>query len=144
MLGGVVAVVLLVPSLLTPTPHAVSWKLDYGFGGPGFDVKTAQTTMIVPIEVTHPGCTGSSDESWLASPVIAYTPWSVTITMHMTDASIESTKQCVAQEPRNSSGLPLVGDYLSGVYYQVHLSEPLGGRALFDGVVFPPQARPYP
>ena len=76
--------------------------------------------------------------------MIAYTPWSVTITMHMTDATSESVKRCVALQPRNPSGLPLVGDYLSGVYFPVHLSEPLGGRALFDGIAFPPQARPYP
>ena len=31
-----------------------------------------------------------------------------------------------------------------GLPVAVQLSEPLGGRALFDGATFPPAARPYP
>ena len=38
----------------------------------------------------------------------------------------------------------IVGTYLSGIYLPVHLSEPLGGRALFDGSSSPAAARPYP
>jgi hypothetical protein len=141
LLVGVLAVWELFPSLFIPGSQVVSWKLDYGFGGPGFDPEAAQTTMIVPIEVSRPACAPDGD-SWLEPPVIAYTPWSVTITMQMTDAISESPACAVLE--RNPSGLPVAGFYLSGTYYPVHLSEPLGGRALFDGDGFPPQARPYP
>ena len=131
---------LLVPSLLIPSSQVVGWKLDYGYNGPGFDPKTAQTGLVVPIEVNRPVC-APGDDSWLATPVVAYTPWAVIITMHMTDSFSESTR-CVAHD--RDSRLPLVGNYLSGDYFPVHLSEPLGGRALFDGAKFPPAARPYP
>jgi hypothetical protein len=140
MLIGVLAAWTLLPSLSLPSSQVVGWKLDYGYNGHGFDPTTAQTTSVVPIEVNRPDC-APGDASWLAAPVIAYTPWAVIITMHMTDTFSESTK-CVAHE--RDSRLPLVGNYLSGDYYPVHLSEPLGGRALFDGAKFPPAARPYP
>lgn len=71
------------------------------------------------------------DASWL-EPIVAYTPWSVTITLH--------TRLTVVCD----SALPCVGSYLSTISIPVQLSEPLEGRALFDGSKFPPAARPYP
>jgi hypothetical protein len=136
MLIGVLAAWTLLPSLSIPSSQVVGWKLDYGYNGPGFD---PTTTTVVPIEVNRPVC-APGDVSWLATPVIAYTPWAVIITMHMTDTFSESTK-CVAHD--RDSRLPLVGNYLSGDNYPVNLSEPLGGRVLFDGAKFPPAARPY-
>lgn len=131
---------LMAPSVLLPSSRLLSWQLSSAFG-PRLDATTAQTTTAVQIEVTHPGCTPSSgDLSWLAAPLVTYTPWSVTITMRMSDA-FDAT--CFAG--RDSSGrLPLVGSYLMGLIYPVQLSEPLGGRALFDGSSLIPTARPYP
>jgi hypothetical protein len=115
---------LFVPSPAAPSGQLVGWELGQGYGGPRFDPATAQSTTMIPMVVDHPACAGAD---WLGQPAIAYTPWSVTITMS-------------AREPlRNAtcSG----GWYLSGMYVQVLLSEPLGGRQLFDGSKSPPHPR---
>ena len=120
---------LVVPGLLVATPtvppgQLVGWELGSGFGGTKFDPATAQTTTVIPMVVDHPGWANERD--WLGEPAIAYTPWSVTITMHARDANHDSS---------------FVGWYLSGMYTQVQLSEPLGGRQLFDGSKSPPHPR---
>ena len=126
-----VAAWLLLPSSVPPA-RFVGWKLDYGYIGPAFDPATAQTTTVIPVEVDWPAC-APGGVSWLATPVVTYTPVSVTIQLRMTDTAAAT---CADR--------PVVGTYLSGVYLQVHLSEPLGGRALFDGSSSPAAARPYP
>ena len=127
-----VAACLLLPSLSVPPARFVGWKLDYGYGGPAFDPATAQTTTVIPVEVTRPVC-ARDGVSWLATPVVTYTPVSVMIQLRMTDTAAAT---CADRH--------IVGTYLSGIYLPVHLSEPLGGRALFDGSSSPPAARPYP
>jgi hypothetical protein len=132
--GGVVIVVvlgvwLLTPGLLVPSPpvpsgQLVGWELGQDYGGVQFDPATAQSTTVVPMVVDHPSWTNEAD--WLGEPAIAYTPWSVTITMHARDAD---------QDPSH------VGWYLSGMNALVQLSEPLGGRQLFDGSKSPPHPR---
>ena len=140
---GLVAVLLLVSipirltgSHLPPAPGApidpsqlLNWKLVGGLLG-------SSDPTVVTIEVEHPGCTPSSEDmSWLADPIIATTPWSVTITMHM------DLPTCKSQQTPHEGSLPLVGGYLMGIIYRVHLGEPLGGRALYDGSSSPPAAR---
>ncbi len=131
--AGVLAVALVVslvaPGLLVPTPpvpsgQLVGWELGQGFGGPRFDPANAQTTTVIPMVVDHPGWANERD--WLGEPAIAYTPWSVTIAMHARDAN---------HDPG------FVSWYLSGMYTQVQLREPLGGRQLFDGSKSPPHPR---
>ena len=56
------------------------------FGLPAFDPSAAQTTTVIPIEVSHPGCTPSSGDSWYET-IVSYTPVSVTIQVRMTDAA---------------------------------------------------------
>jgi hypothetical protein len=125
----VVGVWLLTPGLLVPSPpvpsgQLVGWELGQDYGGVQFDPATAQSTTVVPMVVDHPSWTNEAD--WLGEPAIAYTPWSVTITMHARDAD---------QDPSH------VGWYLSGMNALVQLSEPLGGRQLFDGSKSPPHPR---
>jgi hypothetical protein len=112
------------PPLAIQSDRSVGWELGHGFGGPKFDPATAQTTTTIPIVVDWPGCESGD---WLATPAIVYTPWSVTITMSISDAFA-------------AKGEPL-GWCLSGKYVRVQLSEPLGGRQLFDGSWFPAHAR---
>jgi hypothetical protein len=114
----------LMPPLATPAERSLAWELATGFGGPAFDRAASQTTTVIPVVVDWPLC-DSGD--WLASPAIVYTPWSVTITMSTTEAFAARNGQ--------------VGWCLSGKYVKVQLSEPLGGRALFDGSTFPAQSR---
>ena len=89
------------------------------------------TTSVVPIESLASGCTSSGD-GWFET-LVTYTPVSVTIQVHMTASA---AAMC-------ASAGPIVGEYLSGEHISVHLREPLGGRALFDGFMFPAAARPY-
>lgn len=139
MLVVVLAACLLCPSLLIPSSRLVEWQLSPGYGGPKFDPATAQTTTVVPLEVLRPTC-APGDDSWLGTPTITYTPWTVIITIQENEAFGAITK-CWT---RDDTGR-LIGSYFdTGTYLPVHLSEPLGGRALFDGSKFPPAARPYP
>ena len=127
-----VAAWLLLPSSSVPPVRFVGWKLDYGYIGPAFDPATAQTTTVIPVEVARPFC-APDGLSWLATPVVTYTPVSVMIQLRMTDTAAAT---CADSH--------LFATYLSGIYLPVHLSEPLGGRALFDGSSSPAAARPYP
>jgi hypothetical protein len=125
-LAGLVLVGLaawLLPPLATPADRSVGWELSHGFGGPAFDTTTAQTTTSIPMVVDWPMCKGGD---WLAPPAIVYTPWSVTITMSARDIKF----------PKGQ-----VGWCLSGEHVDVRLSEPLGGRQLFDGSRFPAHPR---
>ena len=122
----VLAAWLLAPGLLVlspavPSGQAVGWEFSHFLAGNGFDRSSA--TMI-PMEVDHPGCL---NEDWLGEPAIAYTPWSVTITMH-------------TREPLGDDEMCQYS-FLSGMAVRVQLSEPLGGRQLFDGSKTPPHPR---
>jgi hypothetical protein len=130
---------LLAPAPLLPGSHLLSWQVSH-LGGSGFDSATAETTTVVPIEVEHPSCAPIDVGPWLAEPIITYTPWSVTITMHLNDTA--DTAKCSTQAGSDGR-LPIVGNYLMGVIYRVQLSEALGGRILFDGSAFLPAERPY-
>jgi hypothetical protein len=132
MLVGLGAWLLLRPPTYPPS-RMVGWQLWYGP-----DPAAADTTNVISLEVSRSGC-APADLSWLDPPVVTYTSSSVTIALHTTDA-FGDWSHCV---PAESGRVPIVGTYLSGVYLAVQLSEPLGGRALFDGVTTPPIARPY-
>ena len=133
-----VAALLLFPSLSIASSRLVSWR-----GGPGTALASAQTLTVIRVEANRSSCVTDA-RAWLAPPMVTYTPWSVIITLRTTDA-YESTNKCAqlrrAPNASNSS-LPIVGFYLSGYYLDIPLSEPLGGRALFDGSTFPPKAHP--
>jgi hypothetical protein len=133
---GVVAVLivlllaawLLFPALSIPSERLVSWR-----GGAGSD----PTSTKIQVEATGANCFMDGGP-WQAPPMITYTPWAVMITLHTTDAFGATHKSFTPA----TSGLAKVGCYLSGPYLTVQLSEPLGGRRLFDGSQFPPAARP--
>ena len=127
---------LVAPGLLIPSSRLLNWHLNSGTSG-SRSAAAVQATTAIGIEVEHPGCTPTSGGSWLADPIITYTPWSVTITMHMND----TVANCGSQQTPHEGSLPLVGGYLMGVLVTVHLTEPLGGRALLDGSSFPPAER---
>ena len=135
------AVRLEAPAQSIPSSRLLSWQLNRMPSGPGIDSATAQAMTAVWIEVDPPGCAPIEVGPWLADPIVTYTPWSVTITMHMNDTApppLTSSSPC----PPHQS-LPVLGGYRMGNAYHVQLREPLGGRALLDGSSFPPQARPY-
>ena len=129
---------LMMPGESIPSGRLLSWQLNR-IPGLGFDSTSAQTTTLVQIEVEHPYCVGMGAGPWLADPIVTYTPWSVTVTMHMDDAP-----GCTSGRAPHDGPLPLVGGYLTGLFVPVQLSEPLRGRMLFDGSSFPPAARLYP
>ena len=135
VIGGVAllvalgAAMLLFPAAPVPSSRFIGWQL-HGFMGRGFDPTTAQTTQVVRVAVTQwPSEFDQTDSSWLATPLVTYTPWSVTITLYTSDT--------FSQQKRH-------GWYDTGGWVDVQLTEPLGGRPLFDGSRFPPAARPYP
>ena len=117
---------LLVLSPSVPSDQLVGWELGQGYGGRPFEPATAQTTTVIPMVVDHPACDGNRPD-WLGEPAIAYTPWSVTITMYSRYPNRDAS----------CSG----GWYLSGMNALVELREPLGGRQLFDGSKSPPHPR---
>lgn len=114
-----------------------------GWGSPGFYPATAQTATVVMVTVGVPTCIywdagrPRGDTSWLAPAAVTYTPSAVTITLRTSDAF-----DAVCSETLN--GRRVIG-YILDVYASVRvpLTEPLGGRALFDGSTTPPAARPY-
>ena len=129
VMAAALVVALLAPMLFVPSPfvtsgQVVGWELGQQYGGLRFDPATAQTTTVIPMTVDHPAW--ANWEDWLAEPAIAYTPWSVTITMHARQADPDPS---------------IVGWYLSGMNALVQLSEPLGGRQLYDGSKSPPHPR---
>jgi hypothetical protein len=144
VVGGIVMLVAvggcaLVPSPSLPPSRSVGWRLADGFlGTPRFDPTTAQTTNVVPISVDWLTC-APKDDSWLAPPAITYTQSSVTITVHTTDAFAAITT-CGGGNVESQIGIMLD----VGIPMEVHLSEPLGSRALFDGAGPSPAARPFP
>jgi hypothetical protein len=129
-----------VPSTMPLPGHSVSWRLNSGYGTPAFAPSTAMTTTVVPIEVDYPTCIANGYGHWF-DVTVSYAPASVTIQVLMTPAAANG---CPSQKyPRVLGPLPEVGGYASGIYYAVHLREPLGGRAIFDGGTLPPAPRPY-
>ncbi len=116
------------PALTYPSWQLVGWELDRAGG---FDPTKAQTTTVVWVGVWVHGTPPVPLDASYLDPMITYTPWSVMITL---------------RDPRavDCGALPCVGGYTTTIPYPVQLSEPLGGRALFDGSAFPPAARPYP
>lgn len=64
---------------------------------------------MIPVEVRRPSC-APDDDSWLATPAITYTPWSVTITLHTSDAFGDTTK-CGSCD---DTGECITAFYLSG------------------------------
>jgi hypothetical protein len=127
------------PGPQIPPSRLLNWKMNpvLGWRNP----EAAQTTTAFTIEVEHPGCAPIDAGPWLADPIISYTPWAVTITMHMNDTP--AVANCGSQQTPHEGTLPLVGGYLMGILVPVHLSEPLGGRTLFDGSSSPPAERSF-
>jgi hypothetical protein len=113
------------PALVAGPSTTIRWQVGVGFGQP-----IDPTSSVVPVYMDQwpvESCVSGGD--WLAPPVVTETPWSVTITMH-TSSSFDRNR--------------CVGWYdFWGTPIEVHLTAPLGGRALFDGSTIPPEARPY-
>jgi hypothetical protein len=103
----------------------VGWSLASDGGGSAFRPDAAQDATVVLVRAAWwPACGpwDGGNDSWL-TPEVSYLPWSVTITLHRSDA-FASAKSCTA-----------FYDYW-GKPVEVHLSEPLGARWLFDGSTF--------
>ena len=119
---------------LGPDPAGlVGWSLA-PLGAP-FRPDAAQDATVVRVSADWwPACPpwdqGAGDDSWLM-PEISYLPWSVTITLRTSDAFASSGK----------CGQGFYDFWGQGL--EVHLSEPLGGRPLFDGSTSPSTAVPY-
>jgi hypothetical protein len=97
-----------------------------------FDEAAARATTVIRINMNQwpeEGCM-PPDGEWLAAPAITYTPWAVTITMR-------------ARPVFDAGACRGWYDYW-GQALDIQLSEPLNGRALFDGSGIPTAARPYP
>lgn len=126
VLAGVLAAWLLAPSLMIDPHRMVGWQLQ------GFPLRVSDTaatsTAIEVFVASWPTDFERGDDSWLEQRVIE-TPWTVTITLHTSDAH------------DSGPALRLRGYYLTGSWVTVHLRAPLGGRVLFDGSGFPPQPR---
>jgi hypothetical protein len=136
---GIVVVVIVVgvlavrpfPALVYPSWQLVGWELGDGVGGPRFDPAKARTTTVVAVGIWVQGTPRLPLDPSYLEPIITYTPWSVMITLRNPHAV-------------DCGALPCVGGYTTTISFPVQLSEPLGGRAPFDGSQFPPAARPYP
>lgn len=138
--AGALAASLLHPSPSFPSSRLIGWRVADGFlGTPRFDPTTAQTTNAVQISVDWLSC-APHDDSWLAQPAISYSPSSVTITMRTTNAFAATTTCGGGNDPKGPIGIVLD----VGIPVEVHLREPLRGRALLDGAGFPAAARRYP
>lgn len=123
-----VSVGLYLPSSALRPGLSVPWTL--GFLQVQLDPATVTGATVIPIEAYKPGCV--TDAGWFDT-FVTYTPISVTIQIRMTDAAVA---KCISN--------PRTGEhYLLGEFVRVRLSEPLDGRALFDGSTFPAAARPY-
>ena len=120
---GAVAGQLFIRGRSAPASGTVEWHLG------DLDPVTTQTATVIPISIDEwpvESCYAPAT-AWLEAPEITYTPSSVVITMHKTDAYAHA--HCAGFYTTNWSG-------------NVQLSEPLGGRALFDGSTSPPDPRP--
>ncbi len=134
VLAVALAVTVLFPTQSFPASRLVPWQL-HGMLGPGLDPTTIQTATVVPVDVAEWPTNdkgGQMDDSWLV-PVVNYTPTSVIITLHTSDAYESQLRMRTT-----------VGMFDTGGWVQVHLGEPLGGRALLDGSQNPAAPRPYP
>jgi hypothetical protein len=131
---GVIAVVVVARLLVAPLPseRTLTWKAGFAY-----DPAQTQATA-VQVEVERPGCTPDGT-SWLATPVVTYTPLAVFITVRMADTF--NVPGCTGTLGYHDGRLPLVGGYLTGTYLDVQLTEPLRGRALFDGAGLLPEPR---
>lgn len=131
---AVIAVAVIARLLVAPLPseRALTWK-------PGVVFDPAQAPAnVVRIEVERPHCAPDGD-AWIATPVVTYTPLAVFITIRMADTF--NVPGCTGTPGYHDGRLPLVGDYLTGTYLDVHLTELLLGRALFDGAGLLPEPR---
>jgi hypothetical protein len=128
-----VAVLLVVARLLVaplPSERSLAWRSAFGFPAAG-----PVAGNVVSIEVERPAC-APDGTSWLATPVVTSTPLAVFITIRMAD-TFDASGCTFAKDGR----LPTVGSYLTGTYVPVTLSQPLGGRVLFDGGGLLPEPR---
>jgi hypothetical protein len=139
LLVACLAAWLFAPSLLVAPSTPVRWQLvNPGLGVTGvanghlvFDEAATRAMTVIPVQMDWwPGDECPRRGDWLATPSIIYTPWSVTITMHTSSGF----------DPRACRSFY---DFW-GQPIEVRLSEPLAGRALFDGSTVPPAPRPYP
>jgi hypothetical protein len=119
---------------LGPDPAGlVGWSLLPAGRGPAFRPNAAQDATVVLVSAAWwPACSPweQGGDSWL-TPEISYLPWSVTITLRTSD-SFRSAK--CGNGFYDFWGQPV----------EVHLSETLGARPLFDGSTSPSTAQPYP
>ncbi len=132
----IVAVIALVVARLLvaplPSERTLTWQA-------GFGLDPAQAhSNVVRIEVERPYCAPDGD-AWIAKPIVTYTPLAVFITVEM--AGTFYVPGCTATSRIPDGRLPLVGGYLTGTYLDVHLGQPLGVRALFDGAGLLPEPR---
>jgi hypothetical protein len=129
---AVIALAVATRLLVAPLPseRTLTWK-------PGFGGDPARTD-VVRVEVERPGC-APAGTGWLATPAVTYTPVAVFITFHMADTFY--VPGCTGSAGHQGDRLPLVGNYLTGTYLDVHLTAPLGGRTLFDGGGLLPEPR---
>lgn len=133
-----------IPTIQRVTSRAYPWHL--ADPGPGvsytkispetpavrkdFDEAAARATTVVRIVMDMWPASCPSIPDWLAEPDIAYTPWSITISMRARPDFDFSTCS---------------GWYdIWGTPLEIQLSQPLDGRPLFDGSGVPTTARPYP
>lgn len=131
---GVIAVVVVARLLVAPLPseRTLTWKTGFLF-----DPGQAQAN-VVQVEVERPSC-APDGTSWLATPAVTYTPLAVFITVRMADTF--NVPGCTGILGFHDGRLPLVGGYLTGTYLDVELTQPLGGRVLFDGAGLLPEPR---
>ena len=128
MVVALAGALLLFPGVPVPSSRLVAWQL-HGFAGPGFDPTTAQTSYVVRVAVARwPTEFDQNNSSWLATPVVTYTPLSVTITLYTTESFSQKR---------------MYSWFDTGGWVDVQLTEPLGRRMLFDGSNFPLAVRLY-
>lgn len=120
-----------------PPARLAEWQVSVNPDGTRFSRATAQTATAIPISFFPRYCSGIHSFA-RATPEISYTPDAVVVTLHLTQTIVGST------DGDNTAYLPTCAvHYDTAVPAVVHLSEPLRGRALFDGSKSPPAARPY-
>jgi len=131
---AVIAVMVVGRLLVAPLPseRALTWR-----AGVVFNPELIQTN-VVRVEVERPYCAPDGD-AWIAPPAVSYTPVAVFITFRMADTF--NVPGCTGTAGYRDGRLPRVGGYLTGTYLDVQLTEPLGGRALFDGSGLLPEPR---
>ena len=106
--------------------HVVAWQLQ-GCCGPAPATANSATDFSVHVDEWP---VDDTDGSWIAPPSIRYSPTAVTITLRTSDA----------YEARIAK-TGMVGLYDTGGWVHIHLSQPLGTRALYDGSTLPPSRR---